>query len=197
MLHRRLRNIILTSAALILIGGSADAVVISYHFSGTGSGSVAGVPFSDAAFSIEAVGDTDDVYLLGTTAAVVDSLIGVISIEGFGVGSLAEAATVFTNQVTEVAGVATLSSGDIISLQNVAGMGLDSYDMVSSFGPLTSTEPFFNQFVDVGSSFGLITFSNMDSATFTATVVPEPAGALFGAIGCISLMSRRARGHRR
>jgi len=157
-------------------GSAAQAITLNYSISGNGNGSLGGTSFINTDFTINLLGDT--ALFNGTS---VDPLTSAsVSIDGFG---------------TTVLGIPTRlgSVGNTVFFSRAGNSGLDLFDfslsqivdLTQSFGPLIGTGVFaLNQFTDVGSSLGLLSFDSSSNVTFQASApspVPVPAAAwLFG-----------------
>jgi hypothetical protein len=172
--------------------GPAEAGSILFSFKGTGSGDVerAGgdTLFNQSPFSIEVFANTGAVMepLPGVFAAAGSAAL--IDIAGIGAGDL-DAKTVFDNQNKQVLG---LNGGNYYDLLDVQNSGFATYDLKSSFGPVSDSNPHaFLQFDGEPSSLGLITFSDMKNVTFQAIVsaaVPEPGTLTLFGIGTLLVL---------
>jgi hypothetical protein len=82
------------------------------------------------------------------------------------------------------------STIDYMVLQK-SEIGLKTYGLDSSFGRINDPSPFFTLFKSVPTSNGLLSFSAMRDATFTATAVPLPAPLLLLGSGLLGLAGLR------
>jgi len=190
-----------TSLAILLIiavicifaVNPAQATPITFSFTGVGSGNLDTTVFTDAAFEVLISADTDDVSydIYGPDTPAIEDLSGTIDISGVGIGTFVNPLYVFDNQKNSAVGFGNLTEYDLIDLF-VIGVGLDTYDLTTPFGPITDLDPFFWQFVDVNLSIGVLTFTSMSYATFTA--IPEPTTVLLVGLGGLALL-RRKRGY--
>ena len=180
-------TVVLLAFGLSTITAQANPTLFS--FTGVGSGDLDGTAFTDAVFEVLIWGDTDDVEpfprISGpdpTTPCILD-LSGTIEISCVKVvSSFVDPLYVFVNQDNEAVGFGNWTEFDLIDLF-VVGVGLDTYDLTTSFGPITDTDPFFGQFVSVELNIGYLTFNSISEATFTAAVIPAPSAILLGSIG--------------
>ena len=161
---------------------TVHAAPITFSFTGVGSGNLDGAGFTDAAFEVLISADTADVTLYRPHVLAYDGLSGAIDVSGIGIGIFVEPLYVFDNQTVEGVGFGNWIQGDLISL-HIDGVGLDTYDLTTSFGPITDLDPFFGQFSNVTLDIGLLTFTDVAEATFTATVIPAPGAVLLGTVG--------------
>jgi hypothetical protein len=178
-------------AALLLGMTAAEAEPIDYIFTGTGAGELGNTSFENATFTVLIPADTNNVVLLVTDTFVNQFLTGTIEISGIGAGSFTEPLYVFDYQPNQIVGFGNFIEGDLINV-SVNGVGLDTYDLRSSFGPISTSTPFFSQFNNVVLDIGTLTFTNVSYATFEATTpVPEPATMLLLGSGLLGLAGLR------
>jgi hypothetical protein len=195
-------------AGLIVVGAivaswlgvaPAAAVPIEFRFSGTGTGTAGGRSFTNAPFVITAVGDTDNVVEVPTTLGIIYSLDApaVIDVTGIGSGQITTFTRVFENDTggsngqTPTVGLSRLPHQSGNDLLNAVDPSVLGYRLRTSFGPLFESDPqAFQQFNGVESALGLLTFTDVDSFTFQATVVPEPAGLVL-LVGAAMFLRRR------
>jgi hypothetical protein len=149
---------------------TAQANPVTFSFTGEGSGNLDGTVFTNAAFEVLIWGDTYNIEVTPSFHSISD-LSGTIDISGLGVGSFVNPLYVFNNQENQVVGFGNSIQLDLIDLF-ISNVGLDTYDLTTSFGPITDPTPYFRQFNSVELDTGFLTFSSMSYATFTATVIP-------------------------
>jgi hypothetical protein len=173
----------------------AQATPITFTFTGVGSGLLENnstiTPFTEAAFTIVIPADTSNVdYDFGINIPGIHNLSGTIALTGFTTTSFTDPLYVFDEQILEQVGFGSYGYGDLISL-TVSSVGLNSYALGSSFGPITTSTPFYTQFSAVGLGIGNLTFTSMDYATFSASTVPLPPSALLLGSGLLGLAGWR------
>jgi hypothetical protein len=181
--------------AAVLCGSGlspAQATPITYTFTGTGSGDLAGNSFFDVFFKVAIPGDTANVETTtyGPDTPTITGLTGTIALTGVGTGTFSNPLYVFNNQTNEAVGFGDFINFDLIDLF-VPGKGLATYDLRTSFGPITDPNPYFSQFTSVGLSIGTLSFSGVSNATFTAEVVPLPGTLLLLGSGLTGLLGWR------
>lgn len=169
---------------------TAQAALINFSFTGAGSGNLDTTVFTNAPFQVLISADTDNVQYYKPDVLIITNLNGTINISTIGIGSFVKQLYVFNNQINEGVGFGNFSDDDLISL-HVVGVGLDTYNLKSSFGPIFDEDPSFSQFHNVALDIGNITFSSMSDATFTATVVPLPGAVWLFASGLFGLAGLR------
>jgi hypothetical protein len=200
--------------AMSLACGAAQAVPVAYTFSGQGTGTIGHItPFTDENFSVVLHADT--------SAIVFDPVGDPGFYRLFNVGgNVTIGAQSFTLTPSLIL-VAGSSPNDTINFFNATvtlGLGftskpeLDTYDLFSSFGPLsvppTDADTFLTPTLGGGSfitTTDTIEFTGDTSLTFSAAVrgtdvaVPEPASffllgsGLLGLGGALRRKSRKAR----
>jgi len=179
--------LLIIAVICIVAGNPAQATPITFSFTGVGSGNLDTTVFTDAAFEVLISVDTDDVIFRTDTYGIED-LSGTIDISGVGIGTFVEPLYVFDCQSCVAVGFGNRTKYDLIDLF-VIGVGLDTYDLTSYFGPISDQDPFFGQFVNVELSIGALTFTSMSYATFTA--IPEPGTVLLVAVGGLVIRRRK------
>lgn len=162
---------------LLGFGSLSHAISLNYSIIGTGSGSLGGVSFSNTAFSIDLIGDTD--LFNGVSIDPLSS--ATVSISGFDTTTLNIATRLgSTPSVAFFSRASSAGSLDLFDF-NLSG----PVDLTQAFGPVVGTGVFaLNQFSNVASSLGLLTFLSSSDVSFQAvnvSTVPVPAAAwLFG-----------------
>lgn len=161
---------------------------ITFTFTGSGSGSLGSTPFVDDPFQVVVQADTANV----NSGSIYGGLAGTIQITGLGSAAFTLPLYVFNNPANQAVGFGNNAQLDLIDLF-VSGVGLDTYGLTTSFGPISTPSPSFGQFVDVATSQGNLTFTDMGETAFQA-VVPEPAplaSAAVLALGALGFVARR------
>jgi hypothetical protein len=157
---------------------------ITFTFSGTATGNLAGTSFTDASYVVTSSADTSQVVetfqpCMPTNPACPVFTLGAISsqiaIQGLPVATFSDA-TAWTDPNF---------SGDIIFDNSGLGIlgitalfqGLETYDLQSSIGPIFSPvdfpSQFFSAFQNIPTSQGSLSLVAMNE-TFVAVAAPEP-----------------------
>lgn len=191
------------AAALSVCAGSASAVQITFLHQGSGSGTINGVPFggaSPAAFTITAVGDTDNRQTFsGNDGYWIDHASASITIDGVGTFNFVTATRTFINSSSGVPGFARAGEDGFDLLDGPFGVPeLLNWDMTTSVGPFTGLG-FLGQWslqpvVTSGGVLNIFDQSN-PTVTFQAIVVPAPGAAALAGLALLGA-SRRRRGVR-
>jgi hypothetical protein len=184
-------------AATIIYSGIGDSI----------SGSLGGVVFSNAAYTITMPSDTanigDGQALFGVPFPVYfnDGVTGIGSIEIAGVGT-----ATFTNALGLIAldqrtfGGTTqigfrLDKGSVGSLPFISG-DFDAWDLTAPYSRTAPADPTMPLNIDMGTSMGALRLTGISgNLTFTTSAIPEPSRALLSMAGLgILAMRRRRRG---
>jgi hypothetical protein len=185
----------LTAVALLGNGsGRAGAGPILYTEQAVGSGTLGGVPFTNALVTVTFTGDTANVtggpLFLNTVGAET------VTVAGIGTAAVTEPfLDAFDNQSTSGAGIGAGTSSsfapDILDTFNPA---FATYDLRSFIGPLSGI-PAFNPTITFSTSLGAFNLQSVaGDSTFTATSpVPEPSGLALLGLGTAALAGWRWR----
>lgn len=190
---------IIAAILALSFAGIASATPIKFTYTGTGSGALAGTAFSDAAFTITSLGDTDDRQSFSGGFSI-DHISATIDISGVGTFAFITATRTFINNSIGVLGLSRASPGigDLYDGPYNGALLGTSWDMLSDLGPVAGP---FNLIqwstYAVDTSGGVLALADLlGPGTFTATLmtdVPEPTTLwlmLAGMCG-IALMMRR------
>ena len=183
-------RVVLLSAAFVLVFGVtafADPILITH--TGTGSGSLAGNPFTTTAFTISGVGDTTNRIISGA-GYYIDLTSATIEIVGVGNLTFVTGTRVFVNNNVGLVGFARSGGSDL--LDGPSSSAFLSWDMLTSIGPISGNGTLLQwSFPAVITDQGTLRFDNGSTATtFQATVTPEPGslvllGTGLGALGIV------------
>lgn len=171
---------------------------IIYTFSGIGSGSLGGIAFSDAAFTIALNSDTS---LLTTPSGFPNDVStpagtpATFSITGVGSGTLTGQQAVFLNQSEDDVGIWVFSPPDFMTLGNMA---FASYDLASDMGPISGTASALAEFLPTSINNEMLSMTGVSNLTFTADVkstspVPEPSTLFMLGAALILLLIKKVR----
>lgn len=186
-------------AAVLAAAAGSQAELIFFTHEGHGSGTIGQVSFGLTApvrFVITAVGDTDNRDLSISDVVWINHDSASIAIDGVGTFNFVSPTRTFVNNSVGGVGFSHASPG---------GPGFDlfngpldpvfsTWDMLTSIGPITGDGGVLQwDLEDVHTDGGVLFFSDAPSdATFTAFVIPSPAGALaFFTLAGLSARRRR------
>jgi hypothetical protein len=194
----------LAACAIILAATSAHAVVIDYDFTGVADGTLGGLTFTNAAFTITEVSDTSTEGNFGG-----GEISNTSTSATFTVGGSSGTLTGTLNEVIEnqISGQGAIIFGQTNTIAGFAGEGLDNsffetYGLTTATSVIPGSPPSF-QSQTYATSLGNLVFTSASSASFQAVIpsaggVPEPTSwALmlvgFGGVGSILRSVRRRR----
>ncbi len=168
-MKRTLLGLVVSAVLFCGLGGTAHAEGITYTFDATGSGSLGGVAFANAAFTITVTADTLAIINCGGNVFSVDSLSADISITGFDTATILTSTRLFDNNGASVLGFSQGSCAgfDYLDISNAA---FGTYNLATTIGPIFDPSPFaVGQFHDVPTTGGILTVSSAQNVTFNAS----------------------------
>jgi hypothetical protein len=174
-------------ASALAAAAAAQAVPITYSFSGVANGTVGAQAFVRNDLLVTVTTDTTNI---DTTR--------------FGSGILATAALlnasfslyVFNNQGTQTLGFGNIANNDLIDLENVA-VPLSTYGLVTPLTFMGTPPNFIFQFQNVGTSLGALSLSGLTDAVFTASVAAVPEPSTYGMLAAGLMVGVGAQARRR
>ena len=172
----------------------AAAVPMQYTITGQATGQVGATSFKDAGFTIDLIGDSDNIVTKGfSTIDPLDSAS--MTIAGIGKADIQIATRLGANKTVVFFSRSGKNNSDLFDM-----ILASSVDLSAGFAPVSATNVFaLNQFNNVQTSLGSLCVSAADKVTFEAAgwdpddgnqaAVPVPASALFlaGAIGSLAV----------
>ena len=172
-----------------MIAMNSFAQFITMTHTGVGSGTFGSAAFANAAFTITGVGDTANRYSFFGGYSI-ENISATISIAGVGDFLLTSGTRTFVNNDLGIVGFSRAGSSSSDLFNGPTTPALNSWDMLSSIGPLTGPGQLLQwTSFPVTTSGGTLIFENANlSATFQATLVPEPASGMLvlgGALYCL------------
>jgi hypothetical protein len=193
-LRQRLKGLMLAATVLacILSATAALAAPISYTITGTGTGTWGGDNFTSAFFSITLSGDTSNVSYNSQFGVWENkNLWGNIDIDGMSYGFYYPMDVILNHAYNQV-GFAAMSWPDCMMNLFKSGVNLDTYELKTSFGPVTNPDSGNLHILNTPTSWGPLTFSEVQTASLTfsanTNAVPSPATVLLLGSGLLSLM---------
>jgi len=191
-LTKRFRACLLAAVFLVgfLSATAALAAPITYTFTGKGDGTWGVESFFDVFFEVTLPGDTSNVINPYTQVWQNRNLTGTIDITGLGAGTFTLPLFVFVNNLDNLVGICDNATSDYRLVIWKSGVGLDTYDLKTSFGPLTLPDDYGLDITNVETSKGPLTFtdSRTGSFAFTAEAVPAPTTLMLLGSGLLSLL---------
>jgi hypothetical protein len=170
----------LAAAAVACVAGGALAAPITYTFSGTASGTLDGVPFTDAAFTATASGDTANIVQASPGTYCNDLGTVTITIGGVGTVTTTGPNLVFSNTGNEVwgfeNGTCAASVTDWLDVNDPASA---AYHLDVAIGPSTGTSDGGSTVATSGGDLDLasvpLTFTAVGGAAPLPAAVATPA----------------------
>jgi hypothetical protein len=182
-----------------LLASTAFASPIEFIHTGSGSGSINGVSFSQAAFTIDDFADTTAVQACGAQCLLVNDTSASITISGVGSFTFVTPTHTFVNNGLDLVGFSR-GAGDLYN--GPTNSAFAGYGLASAIGPITGSGSLVQwTTAPVVTSGGTLVFNTATTdATFQAitmtTAVPEPATdalMLFGLAAIIPFVRSRGK----
>jgi hypothetical protein len=194
--------------ALLLSGaGLLQGEPITYTYTTTGTGTFGGTPFTDAAITVTSTADTTGVvsYLSGGDPVFDNQPTSTtLTIAGFAPATFTDptfwedpndSGDVIFGVVNGPPSTGLAFCTDCSGLLGFTALfsGLESYNLKTSFGPVSSAYDFevtaFDAFQNISTSEGNLSVTAASNDTFTAvTASPEPASLWLGGLGLAGLL---------
>jgi hypothetical protein len=187
--------------SFVLASSFAHAQPINFTYQGIADFSINGTSSSNVAFEISADADSSNVTpnVFNPSLLFLNHDSTTIDLGALGLFSIDDPTSTFVNQSTGVLGLGDANAG-FTEFSLVADPAFNSYDLASSFGPLSLAVDTNSAFFSVSDAMGSSTLSIDDfvgPVTFTASVgstaIPEPTAFCMIALGCIGLTTTRRR----
>lgn len=183
-------GLVAATLAMLLCGTYASATTLKYDITGTGSGQIGGVTFTDQAFDISFIGDA-----VGATLEINPLSSAQLSVEGLGTAILNLGTRIGINTSNQVVFFSRSSGADLFDFYLTTPL-LNLNDQFSVTGNSVFA---LEQFVSVDSSLGDITFHSSSDVVFTSVFVSsvpeaETFAMLLAGLGLVGVMVRRKPG---
>jgi hypothetical protein len=162
------RIIFILVVAMFLTSNIVSAEPINYTFTGTATGSVDGVAFSNADITITASADTENVLFDGYSLYQVIPSSAVITINGIGSGTLTSEVEVFNQQAFNYSFAGMQQN--YMDLVTVESLELETYDLKTSFGPLFPGYLSIYNSLTIPTTMGTVVVNSAGDLTFQAEV---------------------------
>lgn len=180
--------------AALLIPFAASAVPITYLYSGTATGSLGANGFAGASFVITAQADTSTVGGWCCSNAQNTHASATISVASLGTVTFSLPTHTWIAESCCIGFGANLSL-NYVTLFSAPGLTNVGYGLATDIGPIAAAADTSGQFVNVATSGGMLTITQLGTVSFQAitSAVPEASASVLMALGLagIVLATRR------
>lgn len=174
---------------LLVLTASLGAAPITFSITGLATGAVDATPFTDAPFVFTLSTDTALITMFANGFRTPQIAGVALHIDGFGDGTFTNTQHVFDNTTNSSAGITDNVAGDLVHGRNPV---FGTYHLQAAIGPvLLNDANTAEQFIDIPTSIGLVTFESVTNVTLTAVTTPEPTTLGLTLLGIVGLYVRR------
>lgn len=198
MEHSTINSVKKVGAAMLIMASlPAIAAPINYLYQGTASGSLDGQSFDSVGFTITAFADTDNIQPWDPANLQNTHISATINVDGFGSYDFEEATHTWIADGFG-GGFGLDLSFNIITI-NANALANSGYNLGTDFGPVFEDSPnIIFPFAGVLTTGGLLSFTDMNDVTFSAslTQVPVPGAIWLFGTALVGLFGGTRRRHR-
>jgi hypothetical protein len=180
------------AVAMVSITSQVSAAVVEFDITGQGTGTLDGVAWAGT-FDIEMIGDNSTVTNSGAFSAIDPLASASVIITGVGTATLSDPTRLGLNSTNNAIFFGKSGSLDYFDF-TLSPTDAAAFQFQAGYGPVNGTGVFaLNQFANVATSLGLLTFSGSSDVSFSSVPAPNPipgTGLLsFLALGLLGLCS--------
>ena len=176
-----IRCFVLTVALLFMSASTVHADILEITYSGSGSGTLNGAPFSNLDFVITAFVDTDDRDSPIAGVFVIEHIVASIQIDSLGTFDFLVPTLHFVNNNIGSVGFSRAGPKPTDLFSGPSDAAFETWDMLEPIGPISGNDGWLLQwdnFSEVVTTGGVLIFDEETSipTTFTASqgAIPEP-----------------------